>query len=166
MSDKCWLVIYTRPRWEKKVSAALELRGIENYCPLRKVINQWADRKKAVEIPLFSSYVFVKINYREELKVRQVQGVQNFIYHDGKLASIRETEIEKIREALLNSPELEVVNMKNISIGDLVKIKGGLLSNQVGPVIKVHGKSVLMLLENLECALVSRVSVDNLVLIN
>lgn len=166
LANKSWLVIYTRPRWEKKVSAALQLRGIENYCPLRKVINQWADRKKAVELPLFNSYVFVKINYREELKVRQVQGVLNFIYYNGKPASIRETEIERIKEAILNCPEAEVVSLKNISVGDIVKIKNGLLSNHVGAVIKVQGKTVLMLLESLECALVSRVNADNLVLMN
>jgi transcription antitermination factor NusG len=166
IATKNWLVIYTRPRWEKKVNAMLQAQGIESYCPLRRVINQWSDRKKAVEMPLFASYVFVKINYREELKVRQVQGVLNFVHHNGKPATIRDSEIDRIKEALLYCPELEVVNLKNISVGDSVKIKNGLLSAHQGTVIKIQGKTVLMLLDSLECALVSRVSADNLVVIN
>lgn len=165
ISGKNWLVIYTRPRWEKKVDLLLQANGIESFCPVRKVENQWADRKKIVEMPLFSSYVFVKINSKEEYKVRQTLGVLNFIYYMGKPAKIREVEIDNIRNAVLNCPDLEVVDLNDISIGDRVSIKNGIFTNQQGSVIKVQGKSVLMVLDNLECALVSRVEASNLVLI-
>ena len=165
-SSKDWLVVYTRPRWEKKVDSLLQSNGIESYCPVRKVENQWADRKKIVDLPLFSSYVFVKINSREEYKVRQTLGVLNFIYYMGRPAKIRDTEIERIKNATINYPDLEVVDLATISIGDRVSIKNVVLTNQQGSVIKIQGKSVLMVLDNLECALVSRVDASNLVLIN
>ncbi|WP_448634547.1 UpxY family transcription antiterminator [Pedobacter panaciterrae] len=79
-----WYVIYTRPRWEKKVDELLKLQGITSYCPVRKVKNKWADRIKEVELPLFNSYVFVYIDPREELKVRVTLGVMNFVYYMGK----------------------------------------------------------------------------------
>ena len=164
-SAKDWLVVYTRPRWEKKVDMLLQTNGIESFCPVRKVENQWADRKKIVELPLFSSYVFVKINSREEYKVRQTLGVLNFIYYMGRPAKIRDTEIDKIRDWMANYPDLEVVDLTTISIGDRVSIKNGVFTNQQGSVIKVQGKSVLMVLDNLECALVSRVDASNLVVI-
>ncbi|MBL0358846.1 MAG: UpxY family transcription antiterminator [Chitinophagaceae bacterium] len=53
--------MYTKPRWEKKVACLLDEKGIENYCPLNKVVKQWSDRKKVVLEPVFKSYVFVKI---------------------------------------------------------------------------------------------------------
>jgi len=166
INSKNWLVIYTRPRWEKKVDLLLQSQGIESFCPVRKVENQWADRKKIVELPLFCSYVFVNINSREEFKVRQTLGVLNFIYYMGKPAKVRESEIDKIRNALVYCPDLEVVDMRTISIGDRVSIQNGLFTNQQGKVIKVQGKSVLMVLDNLECALVSRVEAANLALVN
>lgn len=165
-SGKNWFVVYTRSRWEKKVDQLLQMAGIESYCPVRKVENQWADRKKMVELPLFSSYVFVRINRHEEFKVRQTLGVLNFIYYMGQPAKIRDTEIEEIKNTLLYHPDVEVLNLKNLSVGARVSIKSGILNSMQGNIIKVQGKSVLMVLDNLECALVSRVEADNLVLID
>ena len=59
--DLHWFAVYTKPRWEKKVSGILDDNGIENYCPLNKVVKQWSDRKKVILEPLFKSYVFVRV---------------------------------------------------------------------------------------------------------
>jgi len=159
---KEWFVIYTRPRWEKKVDQLLKQQDIISYCPLRTVENQWADRKKIVEFPLFSSYVFVKMNPIEELKVRQTYGVINFIYFMGKPAVIRENEMDKIRELIIKNPTAEIMSLKEISVGDRVSIKNGVLCNKEGSVLKVTGKTVLMVFDNLECALVTRVPIADL----
>ena len=50
-----WHAVYTKPRWEKKVAALLDAKGIEYYCPLNRVVKQWSDRKKTVLEPLFKS---------------------------------------------------------------------------------------------------------------
>ncbi|MEI9958604.1 MAG: transcription termination/antitermination NusG family protein [Ferruginibacter sp.] len=62
-----WHAVYTKPRWEKKVAALLEARGIEYYCPLNKVVKQWSDRKKVVLEPLFKSYVFVHVEEAKKM---------------------------------------------------------------------------------------------------
>jgi transcription antitermination factor NusG len=78
-SARHWYVIYTRPRWEKKVYGLLLEKGVESYCPLNKVQKKWSDRLKWVEEPLFKSYVFVKVNGEEMPKVRLVDGVVNYV---------------------------------------------------------------------------------------
>lgn len=83
----------------------------------------------------------------------------------GRPAKIRDAEIDKIRDWMANYPDLEVVDLTTISSGDRVSIKNGVFTNQQGSVIKVQGKSVLMVLDNLECALVSRVDASNLIVI-
>jgi transcriptional antiterminator RfaH len=165
-AERHWFVVYTRPRWEKKVDSLLQMQDIKSYCPLRKQKNQWADRMKDVEVPLFSSYVFVYINPREELKVRLTLGVVNFVYYMGKLARIRENVIEDIRYYLEFSPEAEVVSMRDMEVGDRVKIKEGIMSQQQGEVIKLQGKNVLVVIDNLQCALITRVPVAVLELIS
>ena len=57
--ERHWLVIYTKPRSEKKVSQRLKEMGIMIFCPTVTTVRQWSDRKKKVEVPLFNSYVFV-----------------------------------------------------------------------------------------------------------
>ncbi len=159
-----WLVIYTRPRWEKKVDRLLQMQGIESYCPVRKVISQWTDRKKAVELPLFSSYVFVRINEREEYKVRQTLGVLNFVYYMAKPAVIRDQVMEKIKHYTQYCSDAEVVSLREISTGDRIRVKNGLFYNQEGTVIKVQGKNVIMVFDHLDCALLSNIPVSDVML--
>jgi transcription antitermination factor NusG len=166
LRTKNWRVIYTRSKWEKKVDQLLQEKGIQSFCPVIKKERQWADRKKIVEFPLFNSYLFVKVNNREELAVRETLGVVNFIYHSGKPATLREEDIEEIRNYLKIYPDLETVSIKDFKIGDKVKIKDGMFSNHLGEVIKIEGKNILMVIEHLECALTTKVNIKNIDLIN
>jgi len=161
---KRWLVIYTRPRWEKKVDKLLKMQDIKSYCPLRTVTHQWADRKKVVDMPLFSGYVFVWIDEREEYKVRQTLGVLNFIYYMAKPAVIRDSVIERIEQLTKMDHDYEVVDLQEINPGDRVRIKCGIFYDQEGTVIKVQGKNVLMVFDHLNCALVSNIPMTNIML--
>lgn len=155
--EKRWLVIYTRPRWEKKVEKQLNEQGIEAYCPLRQVQNQWADRKKKVSLPLFNSYVFVKVDLREDATVLYTMGVLNYVYFMGKPAVVSNKIIEDLKISISIYKDIEVVNIRNISVGDHVLIKQGVFVNQKGQVLQVNGKNVLMILDNINCALVTHV---------
>lgn len=44
--EKHWYVVYTKSNCEKKVSNILSKYNIDNYCPLNKIMRQWADEKK------------------------------------------------------------------------------------------------------------------------
>ncbi|MCC8426379.1 UpxY family transcription antiterminator [Mucilaginibacter sp. UR6-11] len=162
--EKRWLVIYTRPRWEKKVEKQLNEQGIEAYCPLRQVQNQWADRKKKVSLPLFNSYVFVRVDLREDATVLYTMGVLNYVYFMGKPAVVSDKTIEDLKINITLYNDIEVVNIRNISVGDHVLIKQGVFVNQKGQVLQVNGKNVLMILDNINCALVTRVPSNQIVL--
>src|SRR5688500_10904022 len=98
--EKRWYAVYTRPRWEKKVAAALSKSEIENYCPLNKVERRWSDRKKIIEEPLFTSYVFVRASLKEQTVIRETDGIVNFVYWLGRPAVIRNEEIDLIKRFL------------------------------------------------------------------
>jgi transcription antitermination factor NusG len=74
IEEKKWYAVYTRARWEKKVSEYLTRKDIENYCPLNKVLRQWSDRKKIVHEPLFTSYVFVNVSEEQHAFLKQTSG--------------------------------------------------------------------------------------------
>jgi len=60
--EEKWYALYTRPRAEKLVFQRLIEEGIETFLPLQKTYRMWSDRKKLIEKPLLSSYVFVMTN--------------------------------------------------------------------------------------------------------
>ena len=166
LNEKKWLVIYTRPRWEKKVDMLLQRQGIESYCPLKQVQNQWADRKKEVSLPLFSSYVFVRVNLREEGLVLYCLGVMGYVYYMRHPAVVSDKVIEEIKRNLAIYRDVEVINLQSISIGDRVLVKQGAFANQPGQVVQIQGKNVLMVFDNIHCALVTRIPFQHIAIQN
>jgi transcription antitermination factor NusG len=152
-SSKKWHAIYTKPRWEKKVFAALEQQGIVAYCPLSKVVKQWSDRRKVVELPLFTSYVFVQIRADEQLKVRMTNGVVNFVYWLGALATIRDEEMKALQDFVANHQQIQVEPL-NYAKGDQVEIGEGLMKGQKAIVHDVRKNKLVLVLESLNIKLV------------
>lgn len=146
--ERNWYAAYTRPRWEKKVLAQLEKKGLVHYCPLTKVRRRWSDRYKVVEEPLFKSYVFVYITEEEKGRVRLTDGVVNFVYWQGKPAVIKPAEIDTIKRFLKEYEEVEARPLQ-VQPGERVRIKAGLLMDTEGVVQWVKGNRVYVQLETL-----------------
>jgi transcriptional antiterminator RfaH len=147
-----WYVVYTKPKWEKKVADKLNQLGIECYCPLITQIKQWSDRKKKIEIPLFNSYVFVQLPDSDRNLVFQVQGVVRYLFWLGKPAIVKDQEIEIIRTSL-KSPNLKDVSVSSIQVGDKIKLESGAFSNQNAVVQEVSNNYYTLVLEALGCVL-------------
>lgn len=140
-----WYAVYTRPRWEKKVAETLSLLEIENYCPLNKVLRQWSDRKKIVYEPLFTSYVFVRINEKQYEQVRRVDGILNFVYWQGKPGVIKDKEINLIIR-FLNDYERVKIEKIAIDVDDIVKVTDGPFMEHEGRVVGVKSNTISVML--------------------
>lgn len=160
-----WYAVYTKPRWEKKVAELLTRKKIENYCPLNKVIRQWHDRKKMIEEPLFTSYVFVCITAAEQTEVRKTDGVINFIYWLGKPAVIRPNEIEAIRDFLEDHQNVQLEKTR-VNPKDVVRVVRGPLMGQEGNVVEVYNQKAKVLLPSLGYCLVADLSKESLQVIH
>ena len=112
--DLNWYVVYTTPRWEKKVSQTLGDKGVENYCPLNRVSRQWSDRKKIIHEPLFKGYVFVRVGEQVKWDLRSVPGVINFVHWLGKPAVVREEEILIIKRFLEEFENVEEIGRAHV----------------------------------------------------
>ena len=102
-----WYALYTNARHEKIVARQLEERCIETFLPLYRTWHRWKDRRKQVELALFPSYVFVKIEEDNKLRVLKVPGAVNLVSFNGKMAALPEREIEALRNALENDTYAE-----------------------------------------------------------
>lgn len=161
---KTWYAVYTRPRWEKKVSAAMLDNGIENYCPINKVTRQWSDRKKIVLEPVFKGYVFVKVEEDKKWQVTKIHGVLNFVYWLGKPAQIRDEEIDLIRKFLHEFNDVQV-EPKGFVVNSEVRIKQGVLMNYQGIVVEVLGNRAVVKINTLDLQLSAHFDKKNLELI-
>ncbi len=147
-----WYVVYTKPKWEKKVAEKLTQAGIECYCPLITQIKQWSDRKKKVVVPLFNSYVFVQLSENERNSVFEIPGVVRYLFWLGKPAIVRDEEINIIRTNLSDSNVSEI-SVSSIKVGDRIKLDSGAFSNQNAIVREISKSHYIMVLESLGCVL-------------
>ncbi|MBD0725635.1 antitermination protein NusG [Flavobacterium sp. L1I52] len=147
-----WYVVYTKPKWEKKVAEQLVQRGIECYCPLVTQIRQWSDRKKKVEVPLFNSYVFVRLEEKDRNLVFQSSGVVRYLFWLGKPAIVREEEIATIKN-WLSMPDAYEVSVAAFQVGDKIVLDSGPFQSQEAVVKEVNKNSYVLFLESLGCVL-------------
>ena len=147
-----WFAIYTRSRAEKSVYEQLKKINIETYLPLKRELRQWSDRQKLVEIPLFKSYVFVKVVTTEYYKIPPlIVGFHSFVMIRGNRIAVRDDEIETIRLLLQhNDNEIEITN-ENFENGEKIQIVKGILKGKFGELIKYKGKKQIVIrLESLQ----------------
>ncbi len=160
-NTKKWYVVYTKPRWEKKVAALLTDKGVENYCPLNRVSKKWSDRKKVVLEPLFKGYVFVALAINNKWEVKNTEGILNFVHWNGKPATVKEKEINIIKRFLQEFDDIIVSNSR-LSPSDEVEIKQGLLMNFKGIVLEVTGNRAKVKIEGMGLTLTAIFDKKNL----
>jgi transcription antitermination factor NusG len=168
MEDKNlnWYAVYTKPRWEKKVAGILDEKGIENYCPLNKVVKQWSDRKKVVMEPVFKSYVFVRVVESEKWALRNINGIINFVYWLGKPARVKDEDILTIKKFLHEFCEVQVENAPRLQVNARVKIKQGVLMNYQGILIELSGTRAKVKIESMGIQLSASFDKKNLERLN
>ena len=133
-----WYALYTKARAEKKVCAELQQKGIEAYLPLRRVLRHWSDRKKWVELPIISSYVFVHIRTDEYRQAFELKGVVRYVSHNGRAVVIPDHEIEAMRQTVTSNITFNV-ETSDIQKGQIVTIASGPLKGITGEVLEVQG---------------------------
>jgi transcriptional antiterminator RfaH len=147
-----WYVLYTKPKWEKKVAERLIQMGVDCYCPVITKVKEWSDRKKKVEIPLFNSYVFVHLKDTDRNSVFQIAGVVRYLFWLGKPAIVRDEEINIIKKSLA-ATNISDISVTSIQVGDRIKLESGAFSNQDAIVQEVSNTHYILVLESLGCVL-------------
>lgn len=152
--EKQWYVVYTRPRSEKKVTAALLKKKIEVYCPVKRVEQQWALAKRTISEPLFSCHVFVYCNESEFVAVKQTEGVVNFAYWRGALAVINPQELDVIKDYMVDNYKVSIEKIP-VSNDDIINVAKGPVIQSEGTGLVVRERSVRISLPSLGYALIA-----------
>jgi len=78
------------------------MQGVEPLLPLVRRLNQWKDRKKEVDVPLFPGYCFARFGWDMNLSVLKASGVVRIIGGSGKPEPIPDSEIDAVRKLMLH----------------------------------------------------------------
>ena len=130
-ADLRWFAVHVRSRHEKKVADELQQKGIGNFLPTIRQVRRWSDRKKVVEFPLFSCYLFVQIEPTPAARVSVLKsfGVLGFV-GPNQGTEIPPEQIDSIRKLVLN--DVHVTPEAYIRVGQRVRIRGGSLDGVEG----------------------------------
>lgn len=140
-----WYAVQTRSRHEKVVACRLEEQGISTFLPTVCEEHRWSDRKKIVELPLFSCYVFVKVSPTNEqrLRVCRTDGVFQIIGTRGEGTPIPPEQIEAVQALLANKLPFKAYPF--LKIGQRVRIKSGALAGVEGVLVARSGERMLVI---------------------
>jgi transcription antitermination factor NusG len=140
-----WYGLQTRPRHEKIVAQRLEERGVTTFLPLVTEVHRWSDRKKSVQMPLFSCYVFAKFvpNRADRLRVLRVDGVFGLVGARGEGAPIPDQQIDAVRS--LVEGQLSWSCHPFLKIGQRVRIRSGALDGLEGILVSRNGDRTLVI---------------------
>ncbi len=134
-----WFAVHTRFKSEKMALKYLTSNEIIAYLPIKNLSRKYGNRVRAIEMPLISSCVFVKIKKTEYLKVLETPYTAGFFKIGKNLLSVKDKEIELIQKLIGENFEVEVERKEYLS-GDIVEINAGPLMGLQGKLITFNGK--------------------------
>jgi transcription antitermination factor NusG len=142
---ECWYGLQTRPRHEKMVAQRLGERGVTTFLPLVTEVHRWSDRKKSVQMPLFSCYVFARFvpNRTERLRVLRVDGVFGLVGAGGEGIAIPDSEIDAVRGVV--EGQMPWSSHPFLKIGQRVRIRSGALDGLEGVLVERNGDRTLVI---------------------
>jgi transcriptional antiterminator NusG len=158
LEAESWYGLQTRPRHEKIVAHRLEERGVTAFLPLISEEHRWSDRKKTVQVPLFSCYVFAKFapNRSERLRVLRVDGVFGLVGDRGEGTPIPDEQIAAVQS--LVETQLPWSTHPFLKIGQRVRIRSGVLDGLEGILVSRNGdRSLVISVDAIQRSLAVRV---------
>jgi transcription elongation factor/antiterminator RfaH len=141
-----WYAVQTRARNEKVICERLQEQGLRTFLPLVSEVRRWSDRKKKVELPLFSCYVFVKLsisNHDERMRVFRTSGVFRIVSMRGEAVPIPDEQIETLRAVITQQVPFSAHPF--LKIGQRVRIRGGSLEGVEGVLLSRNGDRTLII---------------------
>jgi transcription antitermination factor NusG len=155
-----WFAVYTTPRHEKHVSEILAESRIETFLPLYRTARQWKkSRPLVLELPLFPTYVFVRIARQARGAVLGMPGVLSIVGSSREPWPLSDFEIEALRSGLL---ERRFEPHPYLTVGERVRIKAGVMSGVEGVLVrKKNGFRVVLTLDTIMQSVAIEVGADD-----
>jgi len=156
-----WFALYTSPRHEKHVSEILMQHRFETFLPLYRTTRQWKKSRPVVlELPLFPTYVFVRIAREARSAVLGVTGVLSIVGSPREPWAVPDLDIEAIR---LGSQMRKIQPHTYLTVGERVRIKSGVMAGVEGILVrKKNDLRVVLTLDTIMRSVAVEVDADDI----
>jgi len=138
-SEPHWYAVRTRSRHERVVAAQFREQGVSLFLPMITRMQRWSDRRKLVEFPLFSGYLFVHtlVSHQVRKTVLLTRGVAGFVAMGGEPVPIPDNQIDTIRQLLAENGSCAAHPF--LRVGQRVRIRSGSLEGLEG-ILVAHNR--------------------------
>jgi transcription antitermination factor NusG len=133
-----WFALQVRSRHEKSVAHILSEKGLDCFLPLWRGRRQWSDRVAQVDLPLFSGYVFCRLDLSNRMPVLTTPGIVRIVGVGKCPAPVDESELSAVR-AIVQSG-MSALPWPMPQIGERVAIDHGPLAGLEGALIGVKSQ--------------------------
>jgi transcription antitermination factor NusG len=129
-----WYAVFTIPQHEKSVAKHLNVREIESFLPTYEAVKTWKNRQRVkVVLPLFPTYLFVRIHPQQRTKVLQSPGVLQIVGNGRESTPLPESEIDFLRSGFCRQ---RIEPFRELVVGARVRIKSGVMQGVEGTLVR------------------------------
>jgi len=129
-----WFAVYVTSQHEKRVAFHFAQRQIEHFLPLYSARRRWKNGcTMNLALPLFSNYVFVRIQAAKRTRVLEVPGVLSLVGFGRTLTPLSDLEIAGVRSAVEQG---KAEPHPYLVIGERVRIVAGSMVGSEGVLIR------------------------------
>jgi transcription antitermination factor NusG len=138
-----WYVLRSYPRRESEIFLYLEEHHYQVFLPIVETSFYRLHRLIKQQRPLISGYVFVKDNGISSEKLRFIPGSCGLLQHCEKPVFVCDDDIDRMSLLCKLSPVPELIS--SLERGQRIRICGGILEGIEGEIIKIKGKTGVVL---------------------
>jgi transcription antitermination factor NusG len=135
-----WFALAVKPRFDKAVARALEVKGYETLLPLYK---KHGARSKVSELPLFPGYVCCRFDAQTRLPILTTPGVIQVLGAGNRPIPLSDVEVNSLQTAI--RAQIPVQPFPFVGAGQRVRINRGFLAGVEGIVISCKHRLRLVL---------------------
>ncbi|MEZ5402640.1 MAG: transcription termination/antitermination NusG family protein [Bryobacteraceae bacterium] len=137
-NESPWYAIRTKSRFEKAIASALTAKGYECFLPLYKNTRTYSYREAFSHLPLFSGYVFSRVDMENRLPLLQTPGLVGIVSAGPVPLPVDVDELEVIRRILRS--DLPASPWPFLQTGHRVRIDYGSLRGVEGILVDFKGR--------------------------
>ena len=136
-AERQWFATFTLPQNEKSVLRHLDLRHIESFLPTYETVRVWKNRqRRKITLPLFPTYIFVRISRAERGRVLGCPGVLQIVGNNREPVPLQDAEMEALRS---ESCRRRFEPFQELVIGEKVRIRSGVMMGLQGTLVRRNG---------------------------
>jgi transcription antitermination factor NusG len=137
-----WYALAVQPRKEKATARSLQAKGYECFLPMYSIRRKWSDRVKNVECPLFTGYLFCRLDARLRLPLLKVPTVVSILGLGKEPEPIPDSEIEALQTVCRAG--VRVVPHPFLNAGGKVRIREGPLAGVEGILLDAKQSTLIL----------------------